>query len=160
MHSVLFICTANICRSPMVAALLRARVAGQNGDWRVASAGTWTMDDVPAADHTIWVLRKRSIDASRHRSRQVTREMVDGYQLILTMERGQKEAMQVEFPEAAERIFLLSEMIDQVYDIPDPIGSPPAEFELTARDFEAILGRGFDKIKRLSDEGAQPRGSQ
>jgi protein-tyrosine-phosphatase len=153
MHSVLFICTANICRSPMVAALLRAYVAGQNGEWRVASAGTWTMDGIPAAENTIWALHKRSIDASGHRSRQVTRKLVDDYRLILTMERGQKEAMRIEFPEAAGRIYLLSEMVGQVFDINDPIGSPPAEFDSTAREFEDLIVRGFDRISQLSDEG-------
>lgn len=43
MPSVLFVCTANMCRSPMAMVLFRRRLdqAGLASGWRVESAGAW-----------------------------------------------------------------------------------------------------------------------
>lgn len=87
-----------------------------------------------------------------HRARLVSRDLLASFQLILTMERGHKEAIRTEFPELAGRVFLLSEMVDQNYNISDPMGSPLVEFESTARDLDQILTNGFTKIERLSAE--------
>ncbi len=150
MHRVLFICTANICRSPMAMGLLRQRAASQPDQWIVESAGTWTEGGEPAAARTVQVLRNRGIDLSNFQSRIVTGEMLRSFDLILTMEKGHKEAIKIEFPDLADRIFLLSEMINQDYDIDDPIGKPVSAFEETARDIDEILVRGFPKIFALS----------
>ena len=80
MHSILFVCTANICRSPMAMGLLRGRVKDEAGDWTIDSAGTWTVDGEKAAVKTFQVLKERGIDIDDHRSRMVTGEMLADYQ--------------------------------------------------------------------------------
>lgn len=151
MHSVLFVCTANICRSPMAMGLWQAKIGGAESDaWRIGSAGTWTVEGEPATENAIWVMERRGIDLSSHFSRPVTAGMVMGYQLILTMERGHKEALKIEFPQVAERIFLLSEMIGKVFNINDPMGRTLTDFEETANEIDQILKQGFDKISQLS----------
>lgn len=152
MHSVLFICTANQCRSPLAEGLLRLQVGLDNPDWQISSAGTWAYDGTPATQNSVVVLKERGLDLSNHSSRTVNGEMIADHRLVLTMEKGHKEALRVEFPKLAGRIYLLSEMIDQVFEIADPVGRPLAEYQATARDIESILTRGFDKISRLSDE--------
>jgi len=74
------------------------------------------------------------------------------FNVILTMERGQKEALQVEFPERAARVFLLTEMIGQIYDIQDPIGGSMADFRDTFDEVQFILKNGFDRIQELARE--------
>ncbi|HEX2979034.1 MAG TPA: hypothetical protein VHO48_02105, partial [Anaerolineaceae bacterium] len=92
---------------------------------------------------------KRSLDVSAHRSRQVTRELLADYDLILTMELGHKEALLVEFPEVMGRVFMLSEMVGEIKDVDDPIGTPDEEYEKTAQLLENWLRRGFDRIMTL-----------
>jgi protein-tyrosine phosphatase len=69
-------------------------------------------------------MKTMGLDTSGHRSRRVTGEMMADFDLILTMEAGHKEALLVEFPELAGRIYMLSEMVGDRRDIADPIGGP------------------------------------
>jgi len=66
------------------------------------------------------------------------------------MEDGHKEAISIEFPEIANRVYLISEMVDEIYNIHDPIGGTIDEFELTAQEFDSIFDRGFNKIEALA----------
>ena len=150
MYSILFICSANICRSPMAEGLFQIKVRGQTGPWRIESAGVWGMDGSPAADNTLRVLLKRGIDLSSHLARQVTLDLASQFNLILTMERGHKEALNAAMPQISRRVFVLSEMAGKAYDIPDPIGGDVAEFEDTARELERIFERGWERICQLA----------
>lgn len=152
MPSILFICTANICRSPMAAALFRKIVQekGISEGWQIESAGTWPLEGMPAVEKTQKVVRKRGIDISDHRSKGVNCQLLEDFDLILTMEKGQKEALMVEFPEYADKIFLLSEMVNIFEEIEDPIGLSDEDFEDTAGQIESYLSRGFEKITALT----------
>jgi len=154
MHSVLFVCTANICRSPMAMGLLYARVANRADPWKVESAGTWAIPGQPAASNTRKVLLESKIDIAEHRSRTVTRELLYDFNLTLVMEQGQKEALRSEFPEIASRVYRFSEMIGENFDIEDPIGGPLEAYRNTAQVIERILTEGFEKIGQLSADQA------
>jgi protein-tyrosine-phosphatase len=151
MHSVLFVCTANICRSPLAMGLLREKVKDAQ-DWKIESAGTWTVDGEAAAARTIQVLDERGITLKDHHSRIITGDMLAQFNLILTMEHGHKEALKVEFPKMAKRIYLLSEMVGQKYEIEDPMGSSYQDFQVTANEIARIIDQGFDRIESLSKE--------
>jgi len=90
----LVICTANICRSPVVERLLRRSLDGAvdvDGDaWVVSSAGT--ADIWPPVDcHTIGAAASVDIDLSGHQRRTLTHDLIgtDGADLILAMTRAQ-----------------------------------------------------------------------
>jgi protein-tyrosine-phosphatase len=152
MPSILFVCTANICRSPMAAALFNKTLndKGYKKGWIVESAGTWAPKDQPAADNTQKVLRNRGLDIGDHRSRSVNRQLMSLFDLILTMEEGQKEALIVEFPEYSSKIFLLSEVANTHMDINDPIGLSIVDFEDTAKQIEVYLENGLERIIELT----------
>jgi protein-tyrosine phosphatase len=152
MPSILFVCTANICRSPMAAALFKGKLEreGEKGIWRIESAGTWARDGFPAAEKSQSLLGERGLSLDRHQSRSVSCELLKPFDLILTMERGQKEALRVEFPKLAPRIYLLTEMVGEHADIKDPIGGPTEEYEKTIHDMEEIFEKGYKKIIKLA----------
>lgn len=83
---VLVVCTANICRSPMAAALLGRAAADAGVPVTVSSAG-FLFDGRPASDTTMKVMRDHDLDLSAHRSRIVDDEILAGVDLVLTMER-------------------------------------------------------------------------
>jgi protein-tyrosine-phosphatase len=150
MRSVLIVCTANQCRSPMAMAILRSKTGQLPGEWKIESAGTWAVEGAPANQKTQQVLAELGLDLSAHRSRMVTREMLAAFNLILVMEPGHKEALQIEFPEAANRTFLLSEMIGLSFTIMDPVGGEIEGYRATAREIDHILIEGLEKIDSLA----------
>ena len=154
MASILMVCTANICRSPMAEGLVKKTLFQQERfkDWHVSSAGTWTVDGQPASSMTRKVLQTRGLDISAHRSRSITKDILLSSDLILTMERGHKEALLAEFPAVAGKLFLLSELIGLHRDIVDPMGGDLADFEDTAREIEKILIKAQDRIYTLGAE--------
>jgi protein-tyrosine-phosphatase len=156
MRSVLFVCTANICRSPMAMGLMRLRVAQEQEpeDWQIESAGIFAQPGYPTAYNTLEVLGGRGIDLSDYRSRPFTRQMVEDFNLILAMERNQREALRAAFPQYSGKIFMLSQMVgNRVIDVVDPMGGPLVEFEETAREIEQILEKGHARIRKLAAGG-------
>lgn len=156
--SILFVCTANICRSPMAAGIFKKLLKTKSENWKkwkVESAGTWTSRGNPAAQKAIDAMDERGIDIHDHASRPITHLPLNRYRLILTMEAGQKEAIQIEFPAVASRTYLLSEMIGETRNIKDPIGGTMQDFVKTADDLEHLLDEGFTKICRLVEPEGQ-----
>ncbi len=155
MKTLLLVCTANICRSPMAMAILREQIRceGLADAWRVESAGTWALEGQPASSGAQQAMAKRGLDLGPHRSRIVTRDLLRAADLVLVMERGHKEALCVEFPEEASRIYLLSEMEPgaPTEDIGDPVGGTLEEYEATADELNRRLLRGFQTILRTGE---------
>ena len=99
MPALLFVCTANICRSPMAEAMFKQILEDRDtsGEWIVASAGTWGLDGAPAAAGSQAAMNAKGIDISNHSARSVDQEILQSFDLILTMENGHKESLQMEF---------------------------------------------------------------
>ena len=75
MKTILFICTGNVCRSPMAEGLFRRAVAGR-GEFRVFSAGLGAVDGQPPTPHSVTAMRELGVDISGQRSRMLTTELV------------------------------------------------------------------------------------
>jgi protein-tyrosine phosphatase len=152
MPSILLVCTANQCRSPMAMVLLRRRLKDrEEGEvWQVDSAGTWGIERVPATDHAIYAMQERGLELKDHRSRKVTEEMLSSYDLVLTMESFHKEAIQVEFPDHASKVYMLSEMVGEAWDIKDPVGHPLVDYRAAADLIDRTLEEGMERIIELS----------
>src|SRR5436853_4553677 len=125
MKTILFVCTGNICRSPMAEGLFRHAVKGRN-DFRVISAGVGAVEGMPPSEHAVTALRELGIDISRQRSRMLTADIVQQADYIFGMTHSHVDAVTLLYPQAAEKTFLLREFDETLgnyeADISDPIG--------------------------------------
>src|SRR5690242_16306931 len=136
MKTILFVCTGNVCRSPMAEGLFRHAVGGSQ-DYRVLSAGVGAVDGQPPSPHAVRALQDLGIDISKQRSQMLTAELVQQADYIFGMTHGHVDAVTLLFPQAAEKTFLLREFDETLdvfeKDISDPIGGS-YEIYLNCRD--------------------------
>ncbi|MFW6115870.1 MAG: low molecular weight protein arginine phosphatase [Chloroflexota bacterium] len=153
MTTVLFVCTGNICRSPMAAALLRRRLNDdqERRQWRVISAGTWASDGRPASAYAIDEMSAREIDLGGHRSRRVDEGLMDQADLVLVMTQNHAEALSAAFPDHAHKVHLLSEMVGKTYNISDPYGGTRLEYARAAQELEQLIDAGYERLVTLAE---------
>lgn len=84
--TLLVVCTANICRSPMGEVLLQRAADARGAAAVVGSAGVRGIVGAPASDGSVHQMKRRKIDLSGHIARQLDRRMLDEADLVLTME--------------------------------------------------------------------------
>ena len=125
MKTILFVCTGNICRSPMAEALFR-RVVDGRGAFRAFSAGLGAVDGQPPTAHSVTAMRELGVDISGQRSRMLTTDLVRQADYIFGMTHSHVDTIALLYPQAAEKTFLLREFDDSLEDfekdISDPIG--------------------------------------
>ncbi len=137
MIKVLFVCTGNICRSPTAEGVLRAlaEARGLAAEIRVDSAGTRDYHlGEPPDPRAIAAARKRGVELSALRARQVSEGDFDAQDLIVAMDRGHHRILGrlCEKGQAGKlRLFMAYVPEAGGEDVPDP-------YYGTARDFDAV----------------------
>jgi protein-tyrosine phosphatase len=102
---VVFVCTANRCRSPMAEAFARARHSAPGV--RFASAGTWGVAGEPATSDTVTGMAEVGIDLTRHRSSPLSLLGDDPPDLVYAMTPQHADQIVTRFPELVEQVRLL-----------------------------------------------------
>jgi protein-tyrosine phosphatase len=151
---VLFICTGNICRSPMAERLLCARLhADRNVQITTSSAGTRAVTGYPMDRPAAHVLRELGGDPDGHVARQLTAELIGGAGLILTATTAHRDGLLRVAPLALRRAFTMREFVRLGADLPAFRPGPAAsryERRIAAvadrRGVHPPGGRGVDDI--------------
>jgi protein-tyrosine-phosphatase len=151
MSVILFVCTGNLCRSPMATGLLRKRLAEKDLEarHRVVSAGVWAMDGEPASAHAVTVMAERGIDISDHIAHTLTADDVSEADLILVMGREHERMIRNTWPQYSWKIHRLSEMAGKRQDIQDPYRGPIEEYRASADTIANYIDRGLERILEL-----------
>jgi len=121
MKNVLFVCTGNICRSPMAEGLFK-KLLGGRGDIVVQSAGVSAGRGLPASGDAVNALARAGVNLSTFRSQPLSDELVQKATHIFVMTRDHKRLLELFYPEAAGKTRLIREFENGSPDVPDPIG--------------------------------------
>lgn len=159
-YRVCFVCSGNICRSPIAEKVLQQRLAGTDLAERVvvdsAGLGGWHVGE-PADPRTQALLMAHGYPNS-HTARQWRPEWFDQRDLVVAMDTGHLHALRRMAPDEAtrSRIVLMREFDpgdDSAADVPDPYYGGPEGFEEVLGIIEAATDGLLDRIR--DDLGAR-----
>ena len=123
---IVFLCTANVCRSPMAEKLFEEGLSKSDSkqNIKVFSAGISAMDGDKASENSIIACEEIGLDLSEHRSAALTRATVENASAIFCMTESHRALLNMYFevPENTS-IFLMREFIEgSSKELPDPYG--------------------------------------
>ena len=128
-QSVLFVCTGNICRSPLAEAYFRFLVEKEGRPMTVRSAGLETTPGKPAHAKAKAVAMQHRLSLDAHATTHVHKELIDQSDLIVVMEIPQKDRIQRLYPRSKGKVVLLGRF-DSVgsLEIADPYSGASEDF--------------------------------
>lgn len=144
---ILVVCYANVCRSPLAAAVLRELLPAESNT-TISSAGINAIDGAPACE-----LANQSFSASptslrSHQSRQIDQSLIEHSDLILTMSPEQSRWIIEHWPDTKLKTFGLVESATKMSLLFSDLSTRPADWsESLAQDLDSM--RGLVSVPRL-----------
>jgi glycine hydroxymethyltransferase len=129
-------------------------------DYQIMSAGVGAMEGQPPSAHAVRALKELGIDISQQRSRMLTPELVERADYIFGMTHSHVDSINLLFPHAAEKTFLLREFDETLdefeKDITDPIGGSYETYAYCRDQIEQGIFSMLNFIEQTSETHASP----
>ncbi len=148
---ILFVCTANICRSPTAEAIFNALAEEKGLRWRAASAGVAALEGEDITPNARAALEEVGIYPEGHRARQVSEAMLEEAELVLVMSPRHVRALRQHSKSLSDEVYTLPEYATgnaSEEGIPDPYGHTMATFRSSVRQLYDYIDRVVDRIER------------
>lgn len=137
---LLFVCSGNICRSPMAEGIARRLADDLRLDVTAASAGTLGIVDRPADPKAVRVCHEVGIDLSAHRSQPLSEELVRDADALFVMEPAHAAELYRRFPWLPEHAVVRTGELIGLPEIGDPIGRWTMTFRKVRKQLEQAVG--------------------
>ena len=152
----LFVCTANVCRSPMATAMLNALVKDARLPFRAESAGVEALRGEGIVPNAVAALQEIGIYPGDHQARQVDGTMIERADLVLAMGPRHVAELRRLFGELPGKVhtlpgYALGASAEE--EISDPYGHTMTAYRASVRQ---LLGYVQPLLERLSREGDVP----
>lgn len=151
MRRVLFVCTGNLCRSPLARALFERLAADAKLAVDSLSAGLHAQPGARPPAEALAIAKEAGLDLSGHAASPVSREIVETADLVLVAERFQASELRALYPGDADKIRLLSDFAAGRHrgrEIADPFGCPLPYYRTSLAEIrECVEGL----VRRLAD---------
>ena len=147
---VIFICSGNICRSPMAEVLLREQIEKRSLDLETCSAGTLGIEDHAANPDAITAAAEDALELQDHRSRGISHELLEDAFAIVVMGPEHEAAILSRHPGCGASVVRLWEYCPAGRDageIEDPLGRGLAEFRRIRDVIREALGHWLSSIE-------------
>ncbi len=143
LNSILFVCLGNICRSPLAEGIAKQKAVDLSLHIDIDSAGTgdWHTGELPCA-HSISIAKSHKIDISTQRARQIKKEDLDTFDLIIALDENNYKDLKLM---GAKNLHKLGDYGFNGADIPDPYFFPGYEgFEKVYEMIEITVSNLFE----------------
>ncbi|MDA0821580.1 MAG: low molecular weight phosphotyrosine protein phosphatase [Proteobacteria bacterium] len=148
---IIFVCTGNICRSPIAEGIFRARLVEAGMDQRavIDSAGMHAMVGQPPEPYAIELAQEYGADISTLQARQFELEDFKKFDHFIAMDFGHLDYLQATHP--VESTLNISLLLDDVggfkkLEVPDPYRRDRGEYEFSARLINIGVGRLIEQL--------------
>lgn len=132
----------------MAAAIMEKLAIENNLNVRIESAGMFATDGEKATPEAIEAIRKYEIDLDSHLSQQVTPDLIEKSDLIITMTEAHKMVLQ---DMAKDKTCTLCELADISGDIDDPFGGDVEDYIEVADKLYIALTQLCNKLEEIQN---------
>lgn len=150
LKSIMFVCTGNICRSPMAHGYMQKRVYDlkKENEYMISSCGTNAIGGESATYNAIKAMQNYKVDISKHRATNIEDSNIENYDLIITLTENHKRIILDKYPSLINKTFTLKEYVnnkDKYKNIDDPWGLDINVYNSTAKE----IVENVDKILEI-----------
>ena len=140
-YRLLFVCSGNICRSPLAQVMAHAALREADVDALVESCGTAAIDGLSAEAGARRQAESIGLSLESHHARSISRELIANSSLVVCVTDRHRDYLHRFFPEAKAKIVSF-DSVTGMGDIPDPYGGTESDY----RDVREQLAKGMPKI--------------
>lgn len=139
---ILFVCTGNTCRSPMAEGIMKELMKRRGvEDINIESAGVLATPGTPATELAIKVLEQMGIDIKNHKSRLISKDMINKSDIIFVMTSQHKQLF-AQFD--CDMLYTIGEFIGTNEEIKDPYGGSIETYQETAYQLYIAIEKILD----------------
>lgn len=144
---VLFVCTANVCRSPIAAEIFNKLSNGL--EVTADSAGIAIIPGSLATEKSVNIIKEKlNIDINDREAKEINLKKLEKADIVLAMTSYSRDFIKEKFPTFKNKVYTICEYAGVNGEVTDPFGSSVGVYQKTYKELEELVSRVLDKIKK------------